>query len=611
MGNGNAGQYDYEAVVAYPFGHGLSYTEFSYSDMEVEYKEETDQFLVQVTVTNIGNVAGKETVQIYGQSPYTEYDRNNGVEKSAVILCGYAKTQMLEPGDSETLTIVVNKRDFASFDTYGVGSYILDAGNYYLTVAVDAHTAVNQILAAKGYTVQNTDGRMTADGDTSFVWSWVEDTLDTTTYAVSLNGIKITNCLSDADPNLYDGIKETVTWLSRSDWLGTFPTGNVKLTLTEMLVEDLQHLQYDSSEYDSSTYEMPVMGAKHGLKLYDMIGKDREDSDWQLLLDQLTYDDMVTLIADSFHSRSAVESVQAPFARDENGPSGLNTAFIAEDIVATTFPTENIMASTFNNELIYEVGRVLANNCLMAGLDCLYGPGANMHRSAYGGRNFEYYSEDAYLSGKMCAAEASGVEDRGVDTLLKHFALNDCEVDRIGLSVWINEQAAREIYLKAFQTALEEQDINGVMAAYTRWGATWSGGNKGLITGILRNEWGCEGWLISDNVRTDMITASGGILAGLTAFDAPLPIILNFEQYRNDPIMVTKMREACHYNLYARANSVAMNGIGENTTIDVVEYFMIPLFRWLAIAFALFSIVAIVKWYDGTKKWKEYVKSLN
>ena len=246
----------------------------------------------------------------------------------------------------------------------------------------------------------------------------------------------------------------------------------------------------------------------------------------------------------------------------------------------------------------------------MGGLDCLYGPGVNMHRTAYGGRNFEYYSEDAYLSGNMCAAEASGVEDRGVNTLLKHFALNDCEVDRIGLGVWINEQAAREIYLKAFQIALEKKNINGVMAAYTRWGATWSGGNKGLITGILRNEWGCEGWLISDNVRTDMITASGGILAGLTAFDAPLPIILNFEQYRNDPVMVTKMREACHYNLYARANSAAMNGIGENTTVDVVEYFMIPLFRWLAIGVAFFSIFATVKWYDGNRQWREYEKSL-
>ena len=607
MGTGNAGDYNYSAVVAYPFGHGLSYTEFTYSDMQVEYDEKTDSFLVSVTVTNIGDAMGKEPVQIYAQSPYTDYDREHGVEKSAVILCGYDKTDILAPGESETVTITVHKRDLASFDTYGAGTYIMDAGDYYLTIATDAHCAVNQILAAKGYTVKNTNGRMTENGDASLTWAWTEEVLDTTTYAVSLHGTTITGQLSDADPNLYAGITETVTWLSRSDWTGTFPNERVKLTLTEMLAEALGHQQYDPANYDISDYEMPTMDADHGLRLYDMMGKDFDDPVWQLLLDQLSYDDMVTLVSDSFHSRSGVESVQAPYARDENGPSGLNTAFIAENIASTTFPTENIMASTFNNELIYEVGKVLANNCLMAGIDCLYGPGVNMHRTAYGGRNFEYYSEDPYLSGKMCAAEASGVEERGVDTLLKHFALNDCEVDRIGLGVWIHEQAAREIYLRAFQTALEEVGANGVMAAYTRWGATWSGGNEGLITGILREEWGCKGWLISDNVRTDMITATGGIMAGLTAFDAPLPIILNFGQYRDDPIMVSKMREACHYNLYALANSAAMNGIGEDTKVKITEYFMIPLFRWLSVGFAAFAVFSAYRCYRKNKKWKEKI----
>lgn len=604
LGKGNAGSYDYNSVVAYPFGHGLSYTEFEYSDMTVAYDESKDCFNVSVKVKNIGDVSGKETVQVYGQSPYTAYDKEHGVEKAAVVLCGYDKTEVLEPGETEIVNVTVDKREFASFDTYGAGTYILDAGDYYLTVAVDAHRAINQILAAKGYTVENTDGRMTEDGDGSMTFTWKEEKLDTTTYAVSLNGTRIKNQLSDADPNLYEGVNETVTWLSRSDWMNTFPTRNVKLTLTELLTEDLQHQQYDSAEYDTSAYEMPILEAENGLRLYDMIGKDFEDPDWQNLLDQLSYDDMVTLVSDNFHSRSGVESVQSPYARDENGPSGLNTAFIAENVASTTFPTENIMASTFNNELIYEVGKVLANNCLRAGLDCLYGPGVNMHRSAYGGRNFEYYSEDPYLAGTMCANEALGVEDRGVDTLLKHFALNDCEVDRIGLGVWINEQAAREIYLKAFQPSLEAAEINGVMAAYTRWGATWSGGNKGLITGILRGEWGCKGWLISDNVRTDMITASGGILAGLTAFDAPLPIILNFEQYRNDPVMVTKMREACHYNLYAMVNAAAMNGIGEYTEVKVTEYFMIPLFRWLSMGCMAAAVVFSYQWYQKSKKWK-------
>ena len=594
MGTGNAGEYDYDAVVAFPFGYGLSYTEFDYSDMQTGYDPATDTYQVNVTITNIGSFAGKEVVQVYGQSPYTDYDRENGVEKAAVALCGYAKTDILAPGESQRVSIAVRKKEFASFDTYGTGTYILEAGDYYLTIAPNAHAAVNQILAAKGYTAENTSNRMTADADAAMTYCWTETRTDASTYAVSLNGTAISSRLSDADPNLYEGVQETVAWLSRSDWMGTFPKGEVKLTLTKMLAEDLQHERYDPADYAAA--EMPVMGADYGLRIYDMMGKAIDDPDWQPLLDQLTYDDMITLVSDAFHSRSAVESVQAPHARDENGPSGLNTGFIAEDVAATTFPTESIMASTFNNQLIYEVGRVLGNNCLMGGLDCLYGPGANIHRTAYGGRNLEYYSEDPFLSGKMCASEARGIEDLGVNTLLKHFALNDCEADRIGLGVWINEQAAREIYLKAFQPSLEEADTNGVMAAYTRWGAIWSGGNAGLITGILREEWGCEGWLISDNVRTSMIKGSAGILAGLTAFDAPLPVILNFEQYRNDPVMVSRMREACHYNLYALANSAAMNGIGENTTVRIVEYFMIPVFRYLSIGSFLLAIVSAWMW---------------
>ena len=596
MGTGNAGEYAYDSVVAFPFGHGLSYTSFSYNQFNVVYDEKEDQYQVKVTVTNTGAYAGKETVQVYGQSPYTEYDKNYDVEKSSVMLCGYEKTNVLEPGESQEVTILVDKKDFASFDTYGEGTYIMEAGDYYLTVAENAHQAVNQILFEKGYGVETPK--------TDLIWKWEETAFDNTTYAVSENGTPITNRLSDADPNLYKGIEENVQWLSRADWEGTFPKEKIKLTLTEMLAEDLQHVQYDQAEHDLDAYKMPIMEEENGLKLYDMIGKSMNDPEWELLLNQLSYDDMVALTADAFHSRSAVESVQAPFARDENGASGLNTNFIAEEIDSTSFPSESMMASTFNKELIYEVGRVLGNNCLNAGISCLYGPAANMHRTAYGGRNFEYYSEDAYLSGQMCAAEAKGVEDMGVDTILKHFALNDCEADRIGLGVWLNEQAAREIYLKAFQPAIERAGTNGVMAAYTRWGATWSGGFESLITGILREEWGCDGWVISDNVRTDMITGAAGLLAGLTAFDAPIPAILNMKQYENDPLIVNKMREACHINLYAMANSSAMNGIGENTIVKETDYFMITLFKGMAIFFAALSALFVYLWNLSKRRWK-------
>ena len=201
-GNGNAGDYAYGDIVAYPFGYGMSYTDFDISDMNVSYNAADDTYTVTVKVTNTGDMAGKKTVQVYVQSPYTDYDKENGVEKSAVSLVGFGKTGMIEPGASETLSMTVNKRDIASYDTYGAGTYILDAGDYYFTAATDAHNAVNNILAAKGYTVESTNGKMTADGNADLTYTWTEDALDTTTYATSENGTAITNQLSCADPNL-------------------------------------------------------------------------------------------------------------------------------------------------------------------------------------------------------------------------------------------------------------------------------------------------------------------------------------------------------------------------------------------------------------------------
>ena len=298
-GNGNAGDYAYGDIVAYPFGYGMSYTDFDISDMNVSYNAADDTYTVTVKVTNTGDMAGKKTVQVYVQSPYTDYDKENGVEKSAVSLVGFGKTGMIEPGASETLSMTVNKRDIASYDTYGAGTYILDAGDYYFTAATDAHNAVNNILAAKGYTVESTNGKMTADGNADLTYTWTEDALDTTTYATSENGTAITNQLSCADPNLYDGVEETVTWLSRSDWNGTLPTETVKLALTELLKKDLKDIRYDPADYES--VDMPTLGAKNGVKLYDMIGLDYNDPKWDELLDQMTFDEMNSLIGDAFH----------------------------------------------------------------------------------------------------------------------------------------------------------------------------------------------------------------------------------------------------------------------------------------------------------------------
>ena len=620
-GNGNAGDYAYGDIVAYPFGYGMSYTNFDISDMNVSYNAADDTYTVTVKVTNTGDMAGKKTVQVYVQSPYTDYDKENGVEKSAVSLVGFGKTGMIEPGASETLSMTVNKRDIASYDTYGAGTYILDAGDYYFTAATDAHNAVNNILAAKGYTVESTNGKMTADGNADLTYTWTEDALDTTTYATSENGTAITNQLSCADPNLYEGVDETVTWLSRSDWNGTLPTETVKLTLTELLKKDLKDIRYDPADYES--IEMPTLGAKNGVKLYDMIGLDYNDPKWDELLDQMTFDEMNSLIGDAFHWTMPVKSVEAPGTRDENGPQGLTASLLGNDksqLTATAFTSEDVMAATFNTEIMTEIGKVIGNNCLEADIACLYGHGNNIHRTPYGGRNFEYYSEDGFLSGMMSAYEVKAIQDKGVHVVMKHFALNDCEQDRIGLGVWLNEQAAREVYLKAFQAPVEVGNANGVMIAYTRWGAVWSGGNYGLVTGILRNEWGCDGMVITDNVLTQYVNGPDGVLAGVSIYDAMMSFVTDtLPKYKNDPVIVTAMREACHHNLYAIANSCGMNGVGADTTIKVTRPTVVTMSIIIACAFTFFCLLGIVLWIFGVRKlrkteeykaYKDFKKSL-
>ncbi len=602
MGTGNAGTYAYGEQVAFPFGYGLSYTKFAYSDMAVAYEKETDQFQVTVTVTNAGDVPGKHTVQVYSQSPYTDYDKTHGVEKASVALCGFGKTGMMAPGESRTMTITVDKRDLASFDTDGAGTYILDAGTYYLALGRDAHDAVNNTLAAKGYTVENTQGRMDAQGDSSLVYAWEQETLDTVTYATSLNGTPITQQLSDADINLNDAVETTVTYLSRSDWEGTWPSRTVQINLNDKLVKALQDVLYDPADYLPVT--MPRMGADNGLRLVDMIGLDYDDPQWELLLDQLTFDEMVSAIGDSFHWRMPLESIQAPGTRDENGPQGLTASLIGSDasqMDATAFTSEDVMAATFNTELLYQVGNMIGNNCLHADVVCLYGPGANTHRTPYGGRNFEYYAEDGFLAGEICGAEVQGIQEKGVDVVIKHFALNDCEQDRLGQAAWIGEQAAREIYLKAFQKALEEAGGNGVMTAYTRWGTTWSGGHKGLMTGIMREEWGNQGMTITDNVLVNYVNGVDGVMAGgVTTYDAMLwYVTAQLPEYEQDAVVVTAMREACHHNLYALANSSGMNGVGANTTIVAHELVLISIMMIFACAFWFFTLVGAGLWIWG------------
>lgn len=616
MGTGNAGEYAYGDDVAFAFGHGLSYTDFEYSDVSVSYDAAAGTYTMNVTVTNTGDLPGKETVQAYVSSPYTQYDIDNKVEKASVSLVGFAKTEILEPGTSETLAIEIDGDYVASYDAYGAKTYILDEGDYLFAAATDAHDAANNVLAAKGFTPENTDGRMDAEGNADLVAVWNNPELDTTTYAVSDNGTAITNQLEGADPNLNDAVEEEVIFTSRNDWMGTMPSDEaLVLTLTDALKDALQDVQYDPADYED--VEMPTLGAKNGLTLYDMIGLDYDDPKWEELLDQLTFDEMVTLIGDSFHWTMPVKSIEAPGTRDENGPQGLTVTLFGAglNVQTTALTSEDVLAATFNTDLVYKMGNIVGNDCLAANVPVLYGPGANTHRSPYGGRNFEYYSEDGVLASEIGEAEVRGIEEKGVHVVIKHFALNDCEQDRIGLGVWLTEQAAREIYLRAFQGALESSQAggNGVMMAYTRWGTQWSGANAGLIKGILNEEWGCHGKQITDNVLTTYVNGVDGVMGGTTAFDSMLAFyIINngngqgrLPEYRNDPVVVTAMREAAHSDLYATANSSGMNGVGADTTIRLTKPIVITVVQILAFGFSALFIVSVALWILKYRKFKQ------
>ena len=610
MGTGNAGDYKYSNDVAFPFGYGLSYTDFQYSHLQLQFDAETTTYTMQVTVTNTGDVTGKETVQIYVSSPYTDYDIEHGVEKASVSLVGFGKTQLLESGESETLTITIDGDYVASYDAYGAKTYILDAGNYYFTAAQDAHDAVNNVLAAKGYSPKNTNGRMDAVGKKELVAVWNNPTFDATTYAVSDNGTVITNQLSQADLNLNEEVAETVVYVSRNNWEETMPTGQIStITMNAYLLEGLQDVQYDASNYDE--VDMPILGVNHGLTLYDMIGLDYEDPKWDLLLEQLSFEDMVSLIGDAFHWTMPVESVQVPGTRCENGPQGLTVnlfGFAVLKAESTGLTTEDVLAATFNVELAKEVGEIVGEDCLAAGISMLYGPGVNIHRTPYGGRSYEYFSEDAVLTSEISEEEVKSIQDNGVLVLVKHFALNDSEQQRLGLSVWLNEQAAREIYLRAFQGALESSQGagNGVMAAYTRWGTTWSGGVYGLMTDILQEEWGCMGLQITDNVEVYSVNGLDGVTNGITAFDAMYWYVTELlNDYQKDPVIVNAMKEACHHNLYAIANSSAMNGIGEHTTIQKIEPKIVWIPKTIAIVCSLGAILSLALWIMKARKFKQ------
>ena len=625
MSRENVGEFDYETVVTYPFGYGLSYSTFEYSNFNVVPGTEEidhklyDKYTITIDVTNTGDVTAKEAVQLYLQKPYIE----GGIEKASVELVDFGKTPLLESGQTATITMEVSGKDLASYDSYDAKTYVVDEGTYYFTVAKDSHEAINNILADKGYTTQ--DG-MTEAGDREMVYSFDKEE-DKTTYSTSLaTGNQITNKFDNADLNIYDNANEAnhVDYISRSDWTGTVKYGlNADNTRTydREVVIPTQQMKDDlekswggvtsckaqptliPEEAKTSDRGYPTFGSTSTSYTLAMLrAKADEDEDptndewidyndpmWDDLLDQMTWDDLVSLLSDGERKNVAMGSVSKPAVIDHNGGNGPNQSYSIgasnEQGLATrkndplknespvVYPCNGIVASTFNKELAYYYGCQWGEDMLWAGMAGLYGMGMNIHRSAYGGRNFEYYSEDPLLMGVIAGETVRGMATRGAYVYLKHCVLNDQETYRCGGFTWANEQTIREIYLKPYEIAISEYGAQGVMGSLNSIGMM-SSGTQGFFNTVLRDEFGMTGAAV-----TDTTSAMGGNFAVSVftgndlpdgtisddAFDFAAPTSEGGTGEYGE--FAWAMRESAHRILYTVVHSNAMNGIAATDKI--------------------------------------------
>lgn len=593
--------WNYSEEVCYPFGYGLSYTTFDKTIEDVTWDRSAHEQIAHVTVkvTNTGSVAGKTSVQIYGQSPYTNYDRTNGIEKSAIQLLNFDKTDVIQPNTSVTVTVDVDLQDLATYDEWIAKTYIMEnSDEYYFAVGNGAHDALNNILAAQG---KSTANGMDYNGNAAGAYKWSYNTaedgaIDSYTFSVSKNGTEITNQLQYSDWNEY--VPGTVNYLSRSDWAGTFPKTYENMTAPALM---LQHYSGNIIEYhtkgnpDSAEalaalkFDQPT-----DLKFADMTGAAYDDYRWDELLDAMSLEETVLFAIKSGRGFANLESVGFPIGSyAENGPGtpawisteeGVTNAPWAieqpeQSYTLGTFPTFSVIASTFSPKIAKEYGRVLANDAILGYKPMMWLPGANTHRTPYNGRSEQYFSEDPVLTGVVTMEAAIGALQKGGIVTAKHFAFNDQEMHRSGVGTFMTEQRAREIELRAFQIPFEarkydtgDQDVGmlGVMTSFSKLGGIECTVNTGLLTGILAEEWGYNGYIVSD-LKDDLDLMQQAFKAGLGGYDwrteedDVLPYC-DVENFRYDAELLQTLKETCHKKLYTFANSSFMNAVSSTTT---------------------------------------------
>ena len=631
MGQGNAAKakpgqstdgssWDYDKEVSYSFGYGLEGSEFTEEiiDSSIDWTGGTESS-VTVRVTNTGDLDAKHTVQLYASVPYTDNDRNNGVEKSAIQLIGYAKTgeaseetfedvMLLESGKSEDVTITFNAKDIYSYDrTYvhdgAKGAWSLEAGTYYFATGNGAHDAVNAVLSAMG---QNTE----------FTGTSIEETLDVDTYLTTENDVTIQNQLDMADLNQTGALE--VTYLTRNDWLNTFPQSVDSLTATEDMIYMLQNKTYNM-EAEKTSYDGPesfTYGKDNGIKAIMLRGLEYDDPMFEQALEQLSLQDFINQYISFFEEMT---TLAMPIESRADSPLGLiatlgqrtgGTIFeVAEDEEGYGHHTDvcpggPVLAATFSPLLQKEDGRLIGNDGLWTGYDTWFGPGMNLHRTPYNGRNVGYYSEDPVLTGKTGAYVHQALNQYGMLTNVKHFAFNDQETNRDGIAVFLNEQAARENELRGFQIGIRDGDIKGLMSAFNRIGCTHVAASKNLMNGILRGEWGWNGFLITDSVKSAQyflprecaVASNDQMLGGSnngTVWN------LTTAEVEKDIVLQANIRESYHRKLYAYVNSSILNGIDAETAAKKAQEWWKTMFQvgigMSGLLFVLFTVLYLTK----------------
>ena len=528
------GAIDYDKTVQYPFGYGLSYTEFEQKMGELEEKD--GQISVDVEVTNTGDVAGKDVVEVYYKPPYT----NGGIEKSSANLIEFAKTDLLQPGESQTVTVTFSIEDMASYDENNAKAYVLEKGDYVISINSDSHTVLDQ----KTYT---------ADKDVVYKGENKRASDDT------------------AATNVFEDAKGDVTYLSRADHFANYEEATAAPASAE-LGEPYVSEYHLNSNFDKTTYlndedVMPTTGADNGLTLADMRDADYDDPRWEKLLDQLTVDEMANMIAMAGYQTAAMDSVGKVATLDFDGPAAINNNFTGVGSIG--FPIEVVVASTWNKELAQAWGECMGKMSQEMGAEGWYAPGMNTHRTAFGARNYEYFSEDGVLAGNMGAKAVEGARKYGVYSYIKHFALYEGNAKMV--SVWSNEQAIREIYLKPFEISVKQGGANAVMVSWSFLGDKWTGESSNLMNTVLRDEWGFRGMALTDFFRNNGhgfmnadAALANGVDAMLSTFNGEENNVANPEH----PTSVLQMRNACKNVMYTVVSSWAYDGEHEETGME-------------------------------------------